>query len=95
MIMSLYGHGDCCSCGMFSIDGKILITGSHDKSAKIWELKNQSCKYTVKGYKYHNADILCMAIGANKNIMASGSGYNEIGIVNYDSGNVIILLIFI
>ena len=88
MLMSLYGHSDSISCGIFSLDGKLLLTGSNDKSSKIWELKKQNCKYTVKGFKYHKADILCLAIGKKKNLMATGSGFNEVGIVTYDTGSV-------
>ena len=86
--MSLYGHSNSISCGMFSIDGKTLLTGSNDKSTKVWDLKKQNCKYTLKGFKYHKADILCLAIGKNRNLMATGSAFNEVGIVNYESGSV-------
>ena len=86
--MSLFGHGDSCTCGSFSLDGKTLITASNDNSVKIWELKNQACKYTIKGIKFHKADILCMAIGKTKNIVATGSAFNEVGLVNYETGNV-------
>lgn len=87
-IKSLYGHSDSCSAGLFSLDGKSIITSSHDRSVKVWELKTPYCKFTFKGLKFHKADILCMAIGSKKNIVATGSGYNEVGIVNYETGSV-------
>eukprot|EP00340_Litonotus_pictus_P009078 CAMPEP_0170521216 /NCGR_PEP_ID=MMETSP0209-20121228/6528_1 /TAXON_ID=665100 ORGANISM="Litonotus pictus, Strain P1" /NCGR_SAMPLE_ID=MMETSP0209 /ASSEMBLY_ACC=CAM_ASM_000301 /LENGTH=479 /DNA_ID=CAMNT_0010807933 /DNA_START=44 /DNA_END=1483 /DNA_ORIENTATION=+ len=88
-LMSLFGHADSCSVGRFSPDGKLLLTGSNDKTVKIWELKNQFCKYTIRGHKFHKADILCLAVGSKKPILATGSGFNELGIVNYENGNIL------
>jgi WD40 repeat protein len=86
--MNLFGHADSCSVGKFSPDGKTLLTSSNDKTVKVWDLKNQVCKYTFRGVKFHKADILCMAVGQKKNIVATGSGFNEIGLANYENGNV-------
>ncbi len=94
-IKSLYGHNDACSAGSFSLDGKMLLTASNDKTVKVWELKTSHCKYTIRGNKYHKADILCMAIAKTKSLVATGSGFNELGIVNYDNGNVSKLRLFI
>lgn len=93
---SLFGHNDSCTAGSFSLDGKFLLTASSDKTVKIWELKTAQCKFTVRGNKFHKADILCLAIGKSKNILATGSGFNELAIVNYDNGAVsnLIYLLF-
>jgi angio-associated migratory cell protein len=87
-MMNLFGHADSCTSGSFSPDGKTLITASNDKTTRIWELKNQACKFVIRGHKYHKADILCLAIAKNKPLVATGSGYNELGVVNYESGSV-------
>lgn len=91
--MGLYGHNDSSQCGTFSLDGKFLISASNDHSIKIWELKAQTCKYTIKGYKFHKSEIICLCKGSKKNIVASGSSSNEIAIVNYDTGYVRIIYI--
>ena len=85
---NLIGHSESSTCGSFSPDGKLLVTASSDKTLRIWELKNQLCKHTVRGKKFHKADILCLALAKGKAIAATGSAFNEVGIVNYESGNV-------
>lgn len=91
-MMSLFGHSDSTSAGLFSPDGKTLFTVSNDKTTRIWELKTQSCKFVMKGHKYHKADILCITVAKSKPMIATGSGFNEVGLVNYESGSVSFLL---
>lgn len=93
--MNLFGHSDSCSVGHFSRDGKLLLTASNDKTVRIWDLKNQVCKHIIKGFKFHKADILCMAIAEVKPILATGSGINELGIVNYELGTVSTIMFLI
>lgn len=88
-VMSLFGHIAACSAGSFSPDGKTLITASSDKTLKVWELKNQKCTYTIKGHRFHKADILCMAVARKKSLAATGSAFNEVGITNYETGNIV------
>lgn len=90
-IMNLFGHADACSAGQFSPDGKTLLTSSNDKTVRVWELKNQYCKHVVRGQNFHKADILCMAVAKTKNILATGSGFNELGLVNWEYGTVSLL----
>ena len=33
------GHGDSVSSVAFSRDGKTIVSGSHDKSVKIWDME--------------------------------------------------------
>jgi WD40 repeat protein len=89
--MSFFGHTESVSCGSFTPDGKYLISGSDDLSVKVWDLKNQVILYTIKGKKYHQAAITGMSIAKKKSIVATCSVENEIGVTNYESGNVNIL----
>ena len=91
--MQFYGHSESVTCGLFTHDGKFLITGSEDRSIKVWDLKNNKLLNTIKGVKFHKAPISALALANGKSIIASGSLENEIAISNYESANVIILLI--
>ena len=86
--MSFFGHAESVSCGAFSHDGKYLVTGSEDFSCKIWDLKNNSLASTIKGKKFHQSPILNLAMAKKKNIIATGSNENELGICNADTGSV-------
>lgn len=90
--MSFFGHTESVSCGAFSHDGKYLVTGSEDFSCKIWDLKNNSLANTIKGKKFHQSPILNLAMAKKKNIIATGSNENELGICNADNGTVIDIL---
>lgn len=90
--MSFFGHLESVACGLFSHDGKYLITGSEDITAKIWELKNQKLSLTVKGNGFHKAEICSMAVAKAKSIFATGSVENELAVTNYDSGNVVLCI---
>jgi len=86
--MSFFGHTDSVSCGNFSHDGKYLVTGSEDCTAKVWDLKNESLLHTIKGKKYHQASISTLCVAKNKNIVATGSIENEVAIANYENASV-------
>ncbi len=90
--MSFFGHTESVSCGAFSHDGKYLVTGSEDFSCKIWDLKNNSLANTIKGKKFHQSPILNLAMAKKKNIIATGSNENELGICNADNGTVNIFI---
>lgn len=88
-IMTLSGHYSSCSMGKFSYDGKMLVTISHDKSTKVWDLKTKSCKNTIKGSKYHKGEIICLALSTSKSLCVTGSDNEELGIANYELGTVL------
>lgn len=91
--MSFFGHSEPVSCGSFTNDGKLLITGSEDKSLKIWNLKDQKLIYTINDRKYHQGSITSIALSESRYLAVTTSDKNEVGIVNYESGKVKIYLI--
>ncbi len=87
--MQFYGHSDSVNCGLFTHDGKFLITGSQDTTIKVWDLKNNKVLHTIKGVKFHKSPITAIALANGKSIIATGSLENEIAISNYETANVI------
>lgn len=86
---NFYGHNGEVTAGGFIQDGKGMITVGEDQSARIYELKNRTVKYTIKGKKYHQSPIVCIAIAKNKPIFATGTSESEFSLANYENGNVL------
>ena len=62
-------------------DGR-LISGSEDKSIKIWDTRSWTCVQTIDGHD----DFVRIVLGLNGNRIASGSRDNTLKIWNYTSG---------
>ncbi len=53
--LELYGHaGDVVTMSLHPTDENILITGSVDRTAKLWDLRMQEAQQTFYG---HEADV--------------------------------------
>ncbi|PKY27740.1 WD40 repeat-like protein [Rhizophagus irregularis] len=73
-------HSEGITCIAGSEHGDIIYTGSFDKTVKIWDLFNQSCR---KSLKDHSEGVQCLVLG--KSILASGSW--DKSIIVYDITN--------
>lgn len=49
-LKTLEGHSDAVSSVAYSPDGKYIISGSYDKTFKIWEASTGKCLKTLSGY---------------------------------------------
>jgi WD40 repeat protein len=67
---TLKGHSQTIWSLAFSPDGKSLITGSADHSAKLWELPAGKEKATLKG---HKGDVRAVAFSPDGKTVATGS----------------------
>ncbi|PVU90278.1 hypothetical protein BB559_000110 [Furculomyces boomerangus] len=65
-LCTLIGHQDSIYCLQFDKDK--IITGSRDKTIKIWDTKSLICNKVLAG---HSASVLCLKY--RDNILASGS----------------------
>lgn len=85
LIPSLKGHKATINAISFSPDGEYLISGSYDKSIKIWKTDSWEC---VKTFTGHNASITSV-IPANQwgyNYIISGGKDAIIKIWDFDTG---------
>ncbi|MEH2272732.1 MAG: WD40 repeat domain-containing protein [Nostoc sp.] len=66
-----------------SQDGKILVTGSEDKTAIIWDLNKGQKLYTLEG---NYGAVTSLAISPNGETLASGSADRTIKVWNLNTG---------
>ncbi|NJM86462.1 MAG: hypothetical protein HC847_03880 [Hydrococcus sp. RU_2_2] len=74
---TLVGHLDRVSTVCFSCDGKTLISGSWDKTIKIWQIDKGQEICTLTG---HLDAVLSVAISPDGQKIISGSADNSIKI---------------
>ena len=66
----LSGHADWVRCLVFSPDGTSLVSGSDDRTVKLWDVQTGG---TVKTFHGHAHFVLSVSISADKTMIASGS----------------------
>jgi WD40 repeat protein len=68
------GHSDSVTCGQFSPDGKLIVTGSTDGSIIVWDPKTGAAmhKWSQQDGRFHQAPITSLAIHGDSNLIISG-----------------------
>lgn len=84
--MTLSGHSDDVISLSFSLDGKILSSGSKDNTIKLWDVKNGKEITTLFG---HSDDVISLSFSPDGKILASGSKDTTIKLWNVADGQVI------
>ena len=77
-VRTFEGHTGGISCVQF--DGGRIVSGSHDKMIKVWDLNTMRCRHTLKG---HSSRVRALAISGN--LLFSGSNDKSIKVWNLDS----------
>jgi len=72
VLQTFYGHKQEVSCGGFTPNGKRVITGSHDKSLKVWFPGSGKVEFTIEGYNFHTDKIIRVAFHKKKKIVVAG-----------------------
>jgi guanine nucleotide-binding protein subunit beta-2-like 1 protein len=67
-------HSKCVNSLIFTHSSDYLISGSYDKSIKIWETSDWSCKRTLKE---HTSDVLSLSLipGSNGDFVSASDDY--------------------
>jgi WD40 repeat protein len=81
---SLTGHSDLVSSLAINPDGRSLVSGSGDKTIKIWNLQTSGLKTTLS---LHTDAVTSVAISQDEQILVSGSKDGTIKIWNWKNGS--------
>jgi WD40 repeat protein len=73
IVATLRGHTEIVSAVAFSPDGKQILTGSFDKTLKLWETATGKEIKTFNGPAGHHDLVLSVAFSPDVRILASGS----------------------
>ena len=83
---TLTGHSNYVDTVSFSPDGKTLVSGSEDKTIKIWDVTKSKALRTLSD---NSSSFYAVAISPDGQTLASGGGDNKIKIWNISSGELI------
>lgn len=101
-MMAFAGHEDSVSCGRFSANGKLVVTGSLDSSVRVWNpsegttlVRIQTGVPGLRGV-FHVADVHCLSVGSENStasmLIASGCAAGEVIISHCESGQLLFRL---
>ncbi|MBK1985980.1 WD40 repeat domain-containing protein [Sphaerospermopsis aphanizomenoides BCCUSP55] len=85
-IHTLMGHTHIVNSLAMSADGEFLISGSQDKTIRVWNLVNGQLVHTLKS---HRDGIYAVALSPNKQIIASGSADKTIKLWHLETGELL------
>ena len=84
------GHGDDCTCGRFTLDGKRILTGSMDCTVRVWNPKSGECERVIgAGANFENG-VTCLALSqAQENTLLVGSADATAALFNWTTGKLL------
>lgn len=84
-VETLTAHSNSVCSVAISPDGRMLASGSCDKTIKLWNLETGQLRYTLNG---HSRPVLAVAFRSTSQFLASGSVDNTIKLWNLRTGSV-------
>jgi WD40 repeat protein len=85
-LCTLMGHSHIVSSLAMSADAKLLVSGSWDKTIKIWQLNTGELITTLKG---HRDRVYAIALSPDEKIIASGSADKTIKLWHLQTGELL------
>jgi WD40 repeat protein len=86
LITTLTGHTDLVRSVAFSPDGRLLASGSDDKTIKLWEVATGSLVRTLSG---HTSIVFSVAFSPDGRLLASGSADWTVKLWEVASGSLV------
>ncbi len=84
LIKRLAKHDAAVNALAFSADGRLLASGSDDRTAIIWQIDSGKSKHVLKG---HDQTVRAVAFSPDGNLLASGSGNAAVVLWEVASGD--------
>ncbi len=81
IIRILTGHSDRVTCCSFSPDGKFVVSGSADKTLRLWDTQTGDCRWIARG---HTGNVTACGFSLNGRYVVSGS--EDANLCLWDSG---------
>jgi len=78
-------HDECVYTIQYNND--YLVSGSRDKTIKVWNLKTERCERTLRGQ--HDQSVLCLQFDQDQDIIVSGGSDSYVIIWKFSDGSVI------
>jgi len=67
---ALTGHSECVACVVLSSDGQFALSGSWDKTMRLWDLNTGA---TIRTFQGHEKDVFSVAFSGDNRQIVSGS----------------------
>ena len=74
-LFDLEGHSDTVSALVFSDNGQMLVSASHDQTLKLWDMTTRDTLATLKG---HRGAVQAVACSPDAQVIASGGADNSV-----------------
>ena len=89
------GHSGPVTCGNFSFDGKLVVTGGgeNDASLRVWDPRSGECKVVVSGSQFHGEGLTSLALHPDSNVAITGSEDGTAKVIALENGRIMNALI--
>src|SRR5690606_7262004 len=71
IVTTLYGHTDIITSVAFSADGRLVYSGSWDRTLRVWNL---TTSLEIQRFQGHHDRVLAMKISPNGEYVLTGTG---------------------